>query len=51
MLDLLQRHQAWAVSGFILNQEVEVALRPKFSSHGRAKQRQADNVMAAAEPR
>jgi hypothetical protein len=31
-------------------EEVEVALCPKLSPHGRAKQRQADDVMAAAEP-
>jgi len=35
------------MSRFIFNQEVEVALRQKFSPHGRAKQGQADDVMAA----
>jgi hypothetical protein len=47
---LLQRHKAGTVSRFIFNQKVEVTLCPKFFPHSRAKQRQADDMMAAAEP-
>jgi hypothetical protein len=39
------------MSRCILDEEVEVALCPEFSPRGRAKQRQAYDVMAAAELR